>query len=87
MEQFRNEEAPYRYDQQMTVFIRSTRGSEDDWMSDVVSRLTGNQNHRMITNVEVTPEMNDRLTQTPGEDNEVVSIQTTEQSRGIIRFA
>ena len=75
-----------RLDQQMTVIIRSTRGSEDNWLRNVVSRLTGSQNHMMIANTEVIPEGNNRLTQAPGGDNDIVGIQAVEQSRGRIRW-
>ena len=80
------QEVPARLDQQMTVIIRSTRGSEDNWLSNVVSRLVGTQSHMMIANTEIIPEGNNRLTQAPGGDNDIVSIQTVEQSRGRVRW-
>ena len=78
-------EIPRRYDQHITVFIRSTRGLQDNWLRHIVSRLTGTNAHMMIHNVEETPEERNRLALDPGGDNEIVSIHTVTHSQGTIR--
>ena len=80
-------EVPRRYDQHITVFIRSTRGLQDNWLRHIVSRPTGTHDHMMIHNVEEIPEERNRLALDPGGDNDIVSIHTVTHSQGTIRWA